>query len=261
VNNLRVFFIGGYLAYRALFNWIHWSIYVPTMLGSPIFQILFFAYIGRYAGLQDDAFFVVGNAVQVACMAGIYGMALTIGGERWTQTLSPLLATPANRFALFMGRALPNFVNGLIVSAFGFFVGWALLDFDPPLSSLPGLALCVLISAASCTALGMVIGAIGLRARDVMFLANLVYFLLLLFCGVNVPLDELPAWMEAIGRSLPLTHGIEAAREVAAGAPLSAVDHLLWTEAAIGAAYAFVAYGLFRYLESAGRRRASLETI
>jgi ABC-2 type transport system permease protein len=261
VNSLRVFFIGGYLAYRALFNWIHWSMYVPTMLGSPVFQILFFAYIGRFAGLRDDAFFVVGNAVQVACMAGVYGMAMTIGGERWTQTLSPLLATPANRFALFMGRALPTFVNGLIVSTFGFLVGWALLEFDPPLSSLPGLALCVVVSAASCTALGMLIGSVGLRARDVMFLANLVYFLLLLFCGVNIPLDELPGWLEAIGRSLPLTHGIEAAREVAAGAPLSAVDHLLWTEAAIGAAYALAAYGLFRWLEIEGRRRASLETI
>ena len=261
MNSLRVFFVGGFLAYRALFAWIHWSIYVPTMLGSPVFQILFFAYVGRYAGLQNDAFFVVGNAVQVACMAGIYGMAMTIGAERWTQTLSPLLATPANRFALFMGRALPNFVNGLIVSTFGFVVGWALLEFDPPLSALPGLALCVLVSAASCTALGMVIGSIGLRARDVMFLANLVYFLLLLFCGVNVPLDELPAWMEAIGRALPLTHGIEAAREVAAGAPLSEVDHLLGTEAAIGAVYALFAYGLFRYFEAAGRRRASLETL
>jgi ABC-2 type transport system permease protein len=261
VNNLRVFFIGGYIAYRALFNWIHWSIYVPTMLGSPIFQILFFAYVGRYAGLQDDAFFVVGNAVQVAAMAGIYGMALTIGGERWTQTLSPLLASPANRFALFIGRMLPNYVNGLVVSAFGFVVGWALLDFDPPLSSLPTLALCVLVSTAACTALGLLVGSIGLRARDVMFLANLVYFLLLLFCGVNVPLDELPGWMEAVGRSLPLTHGIEAAREAAAGAPLSEVDHLLATEAAIGAVYAFVAYGLFRYFEADGRRRATLETI
>ena len=52
MNSIRVFFIGGYLAYRALFNWIHWSIYIPTMLGGPIFQILFFAYIGRFAKLQ-----------------------------------------------------------------------------------------------------------------------------------------------------------------------------------------------------------------
>src|SRR5262249_37308873 len=51
MNSVRIFFIGGYLAYRALFNWIHWTMYVPTMLGGPIFQILFFAYVGRYAGL------------------------------------------------------------------------------------------------------------------------------------------------------------------------------------------------------------------
>ena len=49
MNALRIFFVGGYLAYRALFNWIHWSMYIPTMLGGPIFQILFFAYVGRYA--------------------------------------------------------------------------------------------------------------------------------------------------------------------------------------------------------------------
>jgi ABC-2 type transport system permease protein len=231
------------------------------MLGSPLFQILFFVYLGRYAGLQDDTFFVVGNAVQASAMSGIYAMTMTIANERQYGTLSPLLATPANRFALFMGRTLPNFVNGLIVSTFGFLVGWALLDFDPPLSSLPALALCVIVSTASCTALGLVIGSIGLRARDVMFLANLVYFLLLLFCGVNIPLDELPSWMEAIGRALPLTHGIEAARLVAAGAPLSEVSGLLWTEAAIGAVYAALAYGLFRYFEADGRRRATLETI
>jgi ABC-2 type transport system permease protein len=261
VTNLRIFFIGGYIAYRALFNWIHWSYYIPTMLGSPLFQILFFAYIGRFTKLQNDAFFVVGNGVQVAAMASIFGMALTIGGERWTQTLSPLLASPANRFALFMGRSLPNIVNGLVVSAFGFIVGRLLLDFHPPLSSIPRLALIVLVSTVSCTCLGLAIGSLGLRARDVMFFANLVYFLLLLLCGVNVPLETLPGWMEAIGRSLPLTHGIQAARQVAAGGSLRDVTGLLLTELAIGVSYGVVAYSLFRFFEADGRRRASLETI
>ena len=42
--------------------------YTTTMLGSPLFQILF-TYLGRFAGLQDDTFFVVGNAVQVCAMS------------------------------------------------------------------------------------------------------------------------------------------------------------------------------------------------
>ena len=70
----------------------------------------------------------------------------------------------------------------------------------------------------------MLIGSIGLRARDVFFGANLVYFLMLLVCGVNIANDDLPGWLAAIGRCLPLTHGIEAAREIAAGAPLGDVS-------------------------------------
>ena len=258
---LRVFFIGGYLAYRALFHWLRPAIYIPTMLGSPVFQILFFAYIGRFSGLKNDEWFLVGNAVQISAMAGIYGTAMAIGGERWTQTLSPLLATPANRIALFLGRSLPLIVNGIFVSAFAFAVGWVLLDVTIPVSRIPALVLVIAVSAFACTALGMVTGAVGLRARDVFFLANLVVFLLLLFCGVNVPLDSLPDWMQTVASGLPLTHGIEAARQLAEGATLGDVAGLVWTEAAIGAVYAVVAYGLFRFFEADGRRRATLETI
>lgn len=260
-HNLRVFFVGGYLSYRALFNWMHWTYYIPTMLGAPVFQVLFFAYVGRFAQLRDDEFFVTGNAVQLSSMAGIYGMAMTVGGERWTQTLSQLMATPANRLPLFLGRALPLIVNGIVTSAFAFGVGWLLLDFDLAAEQIPALAVVVMASAFACTSLGLVVGALGLRARDVFFLANLVVFLLLLFCGVNIPLDALPDWMEAIGRALPLTHGIEAARAVADGAGLAGVDHLVWTELAIGSVYAAAAYALFRFFEVEGRRRATLETI
>jgi ABC-2 type transport system permease protein len=231
------------------------------MLGGPIFQILFFAYIGRFAGLQNDEFFVVGNAVQASALAGIFGMAMTIGGERWTQTLSPLLATPANRLALFLGRALPLVANGALVSAFGFAVGWLLLDFELAAGEIPPIALVVVVSSFACTAFGLMTGAVGLRARDVFFLANLVALLLLLFCGVNVPLDDLPGWMQTVAKGLPLTHGIQAARELAAGASLSDVSDLVFTEAAIGVVYAVIAYGLLRFFEADGRRRATLETI
>lgn len=261
MTNLRIFFVGGLIAYRGLFNWVSPWLYIPTMLGSPLFQILFFAYLGRFSGLRDDAFFVVGNAVQVCSMSAVYGATMAIANERWFGTLSPLLATPASRMAIFLGRALPFVANGVFVSAFGFAVGWALLDFDPAAASLPALAGIVVVTTTSCTAFGLMLGSIGLRARDVFFAANLAYFLMLLFCGVNIPLESLPGWMEAIGRLLPLTHGIEAAREVAGGASLGSVARLVWTEAAVGAVYAAVAYGLFRFFEAESRRRASLETL
>ena len=260
MNSLRVFVIGGLMSYRALFSWQSPSYYIPTMLGHPLFQVLFFAYLGRFSHVRNDAFFVVGNSVQVCAMAAVYGMAMTIGGERWTQTLAPLLATPAYRLPLFLGRALPQIVNGFFVSAFAFTAGWLLLDFNPPLSSVPGLAVIVLVSTTSCAGFGLVVGALGLRLRDVFTVANPAYFLMLLLCGVNIPLSALPGWMATIGRCLPLTHGIAAAREVAAGAALGRVAGLIWTEAGIALAYSAAAYALFRVLERESRRTAVLDT-
>src|SRR5215475_8681026 len=160
-SSLRVFFVGGLISFRALFNWIKPTMYIPTMLGSPLFQIVFFTYLGRYAlESENDGFFIVGNAVQVCAMASVYGMTMAVANERQFGTLGPLLASPANRLAVFFGRGVPVLANGLLVSAFGFLVGVVLLDFHPAAGSIPALAFVVVVTTLSCTAFGMLLGSI-----------------------------------------------------------------------------------------------------
>jgi len=256
---LSIFFVGGMIAYRGLFNWIRPALFIPTMLGSPLFQLIFFTKLGEFAHAESRDFYIVGNATQVCAMSAVYGMTMAVANERSFGTLGPLLATPANRAAVFLGRGLPVFANGLLVSAFTFLAGAVFLGFRPGLDTVPALTVVVIVTAASCTAFGMLLGSIGLRAKDYMFAANLAYFLMLLFCGVNIPLDQLPTWMSDIGRCLPLTHGIAAAREVAGGASLGSVSDLVLTEAAVGISYAIAAYFLFRFLERESRRSAVLD--
>ncbi len=257
---LRTFFVGGVIAYRGLFNWIRPAMYIPTMLGSPLFQLIFFTKLGEFAHAGSRDFYIVGNATQVCAMASVYGMTMAIANERWFGTLGPLLASPANRAAVFLGRGVPVLANGLLVSAFTYLAGVVLLGFRPPLSSVPALAAIVVVTTISCTAFGMLLGSASLRAKDFFFAANLAYFLMLLLCGVNIPLDDLPGALAAIGRCLPLTHGIAAAREVAAGASLEDVSGLVGTELVIAAAYAAAAYAVFRLLERESRRSAVLDT-
>jgi ABC-2 type transport system permease protein len=76
---------------------------------------------------------------------------------------------------------------------------------------------------------------------------------------VNIPLDVLPGWMSLVGRCLPLTHGIAAAREVAAGGSFGDAAGLVATEAGIAVAYATAGFVLFRYFERASRRSAVLD--
>jgi len=257
---LRVFFVGGLLSYRALFGWLSPYVLIPTFLVAPIFQILLFTYIGRSAHLQSDEFYVVGNALQYSSLPCLFAMGNMLGDERWSQTLGILLSSPASRLALFLGRSLPVILNGAIVGAFAFTVGCLLLRVHIPLGALAPLALVILVTALSCTGLGLVNGAIGLRVRESAVSSNIVFGVLLIVCGVNVPRSELPGWLSTIGSGLPLTHGIEAARKLADGAALGSVSGLVLTELAIGVVWAVIGCLMLRLFEVESRRRATLET-
>jgi ABC-2 type transport system permease protein len=251
--------IGGVISFRGLFNWLNPYIYVPTMLVSPIFQILLFAYIGRSAKVESDAFFLVGNAVQYASIPCLFAMSNTIAGERWTQTLGIVLSTPANRVALFVGRSLPVIANGWFVSMVSLGLGALVLGVAIPVSAWPAAALAVAVASASCTGLGLLQAALALRVRSTAVLSNIVFGVLLVFTGANVALSSMPAWMAAVGRALPLTHAIEACREVVAGAGLGQVAPLLAREALLGVVCGLLGLAALRYVEASSRRHATLE--
>lgn len=259
MTSLRIFFRGGITAYRGLINWLSPWIFIPTLLVAPIFQILLFVYIGRSAGVQSDEFFVVGNAVQYASIPCLFSMTQAIAGERYQQTLAYLLVSPAGRLPLFLGRALPVILNAMLVAAFSLLVAGLIVGIDLPASSWPAIAIVIAVESFSCTGLGLICAAIGLRVRETAVLNNVLFGLLLIFTGANVPVAELPGWMQTVANSVPLTHGIEAAREVANGAPLSEVSDLLLTEFLIGIVYTVVGYQALRFMENQSRKRASIQ--
>jgi ABC-2 type transport system permease protein len=258
-NSLRIFFVGGRMTYRALFYWLTPQIYIPSLLVAPIFQILLFAYIGRSAGLESDEFYVVGNAIQYAAIPCLFAMTQMIGGERYQNTLSAILVSPAHRIPLFFGRAIPVVANGAFVAAFALASGTIILGVDIPLSAVPPLALVIVVAAFSCTGLGLINAALSLRIRENAVLSNVIFGFLLMFTGANIPLSELPDWMSTMAEGLPFTHAIEAARELADGASLSSVSGLVATELLVGLFYAAVGYALLRVMEVQSRRYASLE--
>jgi ABC-2 type transport system permease protein len=255
----RVFWYGGRMSYGMLFNWARPSIYIPTLIGGPTFQLLFFAALGSYATNRSPAYFAIGNAVQVSAIAGVFGMTMAIANERWFGTLPAILATPANRVALFAGRFMPFVLNGLLVSLYAFALGFVFLGVRLAPGSLAVVGLALLTTVFACTAIGALQGAISLRLRDGLFGANLVTMSILLFCGVNIPMRELPGWMQVIGNLLPFTHGLEAVRQAADGAGFGQVGGLIAIEAIIGIVYAVAAFALFVYLERSARANATLD--
>jgi ABC-2 type transport system permease protein len=258
VKSLRVFVVGGLLSYRALFGFMTPAVFIPTLVVTPIFQILLFAYIGRAANARSDEFYVIGNAMQYASVPCLFAMTQTIAGERMQQTLGYILIAPAGRLPVFLGRSVPVILNGFFVGAFSMLVGGLLLGVHFPTSTYAPLALVIVVAAVSCTGLGLINAAVGLRVRENAVLSNLLVGVLLIFSGANVATSSLPGWMQSVSSVIPMTHAIRAARRVAAGHSVGSVAGLLGTELLVGLAYTLVALVALQVLETQSRRHATL---
>ena len=261
-GNLRLFYQGAVLSYRALFRWFRPTTYLASKIVMPLAQMIFFICIGSFGGAASADFFIIGNAMQIAAVSGIYGVTMSIGGDRWDGTLAYLFGSPANRLVLFFGRSLIHIFDGMVGVAIAFTWGIVLfgLRFSPDRLGL--LAVAVLTVVFSTSGLGLLMGCIGLITRNVMFVNNTVYFLLLLFSGANVPLANLPGWIRGISSFLPLTHGIAAARMIigGSGGPRE-VGTLLMQEVLVGLLYLAIGYALFRNFEVKAKKKGTLEVM
>jgi len=259
-NNLRLFWQGAILSYVALFHWMRPIQYAASKILMPLAQMFFFVYLGTFATGKDNAtFYIIGNALQIAAVSGIYGMSMSIGGDRDNGTLGYIFGTPANRLVVFMGRAFMNIMDGALGVVIAFIWGVILMGLDLSHTSIPALALIILITTISTCGLGLLLGCLALITANVMFVNNFVYFLLLIFSGANLPLEELPVWVQAVSYILPLTRGITAARELVGGASLTEISPLLWGELTVGLVYFVLGYFLFKAFEIVAKRRGTLE--
>ncbi len=259
MNWFRVLIVGGLTSYRALFNWISPWVFFPHMIGYPVFEILFFAYLGRFADVQSDKFFLIGNAFMGIAVTGMFGMSAAIAGERRSQTLLSLLASPASRLALFLGRSLPSILTGYVVAATAFAICTPILQVDFTASELVALSVAALVCSFACTTFGLCIGSLGFRGRNVTLFSDMVAGSMLIVSGANVPLERLPGWIQALSSVIPVTHALEAARRLTDGETLGDVVGLLATEAVIGVVYLGIGLCLLRIFEFEGRRSATLE--
>lgn len=250
-----IFVRSTWLQYVALFQWATLRGYVGYKIVLPVTQILFFVELGVYAtGPQNALYFALGNAMQITANAGIFGVIATVANERQYGTLPILLGSPANRLVTFLSRAIVNSIDGISSVVIAMALVVLLFRLNLQHANIPLLALCVLVVSITTSGLGLLFGSVGLIMRDAIVIANVVYYLLLVFCGINFPVARLPLAMQVIAYSLPLTRGVEAAREAAAGAAIGQVSGLLAGELAVGLVYAVLGYALFRWLENQARR-------
>ncbi len=153
--------------------------------------------------------------------------------ERQQGTLERLMTTPVGRGDVVLGYALAfgvmAVVQALVVT--GFAVGVCGMDVA---GDLRVVLLVAVLDALLGTALGLGASAVARTEFQAVQLMPVILFPQLVTAGLFMPRDEMPAVLEAISRAMPLTYGLEALQELAAGAGLADV------RGALGAVVAFI---------------------
>ena len=258
---LRVFKGAFYFGRKGLIIWDSWDMWVMQIVITPIAQMGFFAFLSIYWGYPATVtqYIVVGNALQAMSFSAVFAVANITSQDKWQGTLPGTIVTPANRAALFVGRAMFQVLLSALISAAG--LAYASFVFGVSFASADFLSMAavVMLTSAAMISFGLLISAVGLYMRTAMIVANIFLFITLLLSGVNFPVSSLPSWLQPFSWAIPLTYGTEALRMAITGSSLLQLSSILGWEALDGFIVLLAGYAMFTGFESLSRRTGRFE--
>lgn len=254
---LRGASISAWADLRMVYTWKTWTF---GWLGRIIAQVIFFALIGLLLGSQAQVhYLLVGNAVMVAAMTAMSIVPSTTW-ERRLGTMPLLVAAPGSLVTVYLGRSVQWFPDALATATIAFFTVGALFGLPMPMPRALLVPPVILAVAVATYCFGAFLGALVLRAMDTRNLvSNAAYLSMMAICGVNVPVDFWPAWVQGVAHVLPLTHGLHAVRELLAGADASGIAAAVLRELTVAAGWLLIAVLAFNRVAQSGRRDGSIE--
>lgn len=249
------------VALRSQFAVVGPGLWLVQILSTALFQMWFFVLVSDFAGDPGatPAYVALGNAVSSLTYSAVYGVTMSAGAEKHIGTMATIMSTPTRMFYVFLGKGAYQSLIGLFTVTVS--LAFASLFFGVDLSGadLVALAIVLLATCFAMVGFGMVIGSVGVYLRSSMVLGSIVLYLGLLLCGVNFPISYLPEWLRPASYAFPLTYGVEAVRDVAAGAGLSEVMVPVAFMIGLGTFLFFLAYALFIQFERMALKRGSLD--
>ena len=247
----RTFWANAVLAPRTTLGFMRVDFVLGTVFVIPITQMVFFAFVVQLGGggPSEIAYTAVGNAVATVTYSSVFSVCQTTDHEKTQGTMEHLLVSPASRVALYFGRGLIPILISFATVAVGLVYAALLFGVVIPPSTIPALAVSVVLTGFAMVGFGLLLGGVALYLRTSIILGNIFLFIGLLLSGVNFPLSSLPAPLQWAGDALPLTWGVAAIRGVLAGDSLPVLAGL-WGIVGLAALLSFgLAIGLWRFFE------------
>jgi len=182
----------------------------------------------------------------ILTMTMVMMTSLAMTRERERGTMENLLATPARPIEVMVGKITPyifiGYVQVLVVLTAAHFLFQV-----PMIGSLALLSAALIVFMAANLAVGFTFSTIAKNQLQAMQLTFFFFLPSMLLSGFMFPFRGMPAWAQAIGEVLPLTHFLRIVRGILLkGNDLAAIIPNLWPIGAFMLVAGIVALARYR---------------
>ncbi|MBS3933900.1 MAG: ABC transporter permease [Truepera sp.] len=159
--------------------------------------------------------------VLIISSTAIFGVPMSIVSYRQIKFLKRLRGSPVTPLAILGGFGLANFIVTLLGIALLAIV--AVLVYSAVLAgSLMAFLGGFVLAFLSLAAIFLFIPGVARSERAAIAISQIIFFPVMFFSGVFIPLDQLPDWIARyISAFIPVTHAVELLQGLWLGAPLA----------------------------------------
>lgn len=179
----------------------------------------------------------------------LFGIGYVIVRYRKNGVLKRVQVTPVTPLQFLTAQVLSRLLVMVVVTVI-IYIGCDLFLHFIMRGSYLDLIIIGLLSIVAMISFALIIASRTASEELASGLLNMVTFPMLLLSEVWFSLDEAPHWLVTISQCLPLTHAVQAAREIMLnGTPLSSMMYHVWVLLAMTVVFLAVASLLFRWNE------------
>jgi ABC-2 type transport system permease protein len=158
-------------------------------------------------------FIAPGIMAMTVMMSVMTGLPAAISHEREVGTLDGMMVAPINRLSVILGKTLAQMARGILQGTLILVLATILFGVTVHGNILLVFAL-LLLGVFSFVGLGVVLTSFAKEQETAVMLMTTIMFPMMFLSGVFFPIEQMPWFMQAISKVLPLTYVADTLRKV-----------------------------------------------
>lgn len=156
--------------------------------------------------LSAQAYFTAGIVAYSVALSTFTTLAVSLTTQRERGQLKRYRGTPMPPWTFVAGQIVRATAQALAMTALLLAVGAIAYSVPIPASTFPAFVLYVILGTATLCSLGIALSAFTPTPDAASTIAPFTVVMLAFFSGVWIPVDQLPHWLETVGKVFPLYH-------------------------------------------------------